>query len=68
MVERARWCGGSQTSMCTWSSGLPSSATMVTVTVFPAPGSPTHDPNQRAVRSDSVMLAHTSSTEQRTDG
>ena len=62
-IERARWCGGSHTSMCAWTSGLPSSAIIVTVTVFPAPGSPTHDPNQRAVLSDSVMLAQTSSTE-----
>src|SRR5680860_511112 len=52
--------GGSQLRMVAGLGSAPSSMDMVTITVLPGAPSPVQGPIQRAVRSDSVMLAQTS--------
>jgi hypothetical protein len=59
-VDTARWCGASQTSIHISASGAPSSNSIRYRIVFPGAGSPVQLANHCAVRSDSVMLAHTS--------
>jgi 4-azaleucine resistance transporter AzlC len=60
-VLTARWVGGSHARISAWDLASPSSATSVSSRVPPTRGSPVQVQNQRASRSDSVMLAHASS-------
>jgi hypothetical protein len=64
-IETASRRGGSQASIRSGHQGADSSNTICTSTVRPAAAWPRHGPNQRAVRSGSVTLAHTSSAEAR---
>ena len=60
-VLTARWVGGWQARISAWAVASPSSATSFSSTVPPTRGSPVQVQNQRASRSDSVILAQPSS-------